>query len=128
MTIKGLYLKVSFISRRTMETLGHCLNCEDVISAPILFYAPHCSRQEKVFQCTRKPHDTDTSKSHHRLHLQGEHINETAHGRGWVPMVSSHTRSQTERLRDSQRCLLYSPPRASKNHPQGQNGARHSTY
>lgn len=75
------------------------LICED-ISTPILFYAPHCSRQEKVLHCMRKhvqitPHDTNTSKSHHKRHYHGKHVNETTQGRQG-PRVSSHTRNHTE--------------------------------
>lgn len=39
--------------------------------------------------------------------------------------VTSHT---TETRRHSGGCLLYAPPCASKNHPQGQNGASHGPY
>lgn len=83
------------------KLLDHCLNCEDIISTPILFYAPHCSRQEKVLHCTRKPQDTNTSKSHHKGHYHGEHSNETTH-EGVRCRGSAHTPGTKQKHSETQ--------------------------
>lgn len=84
------------------KLLDHCLSCEDIISTPILFYAPHCSRQEKVLHCTRKPQDTNTSKSHHKGHYHGEHNNETTHG-GVRCQGSAHTPGTKQKHSETQK-------------------------
>lgn len=95
---------------------------------PALFYAPHRSRQEKVLKCMRRPQDTKTSTSHHRSHQHRKRPT-TQYMEG--PGFKRHLIHQAPK-RDTQKltrvCLLYAPPCASKNHPQGQNGASHSPY
>lgn len=93
-----------------------CLHCVDPVSTPALFYAPHCSRQEKAPHCTSRPRDTNTPKSHHKLRDHRKQVNETRHG-GQVPGVSSHPRTQTNTLKLTMMltlfptlCLQKSPP------------------
>ena len=75
----------------------HCLNCEDIISTPILFYAPHCSRQEKVFHCTRKPQDTNTFKSHHKGYTATrQHMGESG-AKDQLTHRGSHRNSETQK-------------------------------
>lgn len=97
--------------------LDHCLKCEDIISTPILFYAPHWSRQEKVLHCTRKPQDTNTSTSHHKLHYHRTHINETTHGKSGTKGQLTHQEPNRNTLKLIKMltlfptlCLQKSPP------------------
>lgn len=48
--------------------------------------------------------------------------------KGQGSSITSYTKHQRKTPRNSRGCLLYSPPCASKNHPQGQYGASHSPY
>lgn len=88
---------------------------------------PHIVPDRSRFSTTQDNHRTQTHSSHstsctttktpqqdntRRVDIQGD----------------SHIRNQTKTLGNSERCLLYAPPCASKNHPQGQNGASHGPY
>lgn len=75
---------------------------------PTLFYAPHCSRQEKVLWCTRNitSHKTQyIQKSQHRLHQHGQ----PSTGQAWKGQVQARVASHTtERHADTR--YAYSMP------------------
>ena len=116
---KDLYLKITFINGEFINYIykwqlwDHCLNCEDIINTPILFYAPHCSRQEKVFHCTRKPEDTKTFKSHHKGYTAMRQHTGKSRAKGQLPHWGSDR--NTLKLRKMLTlfptlCLQKSPP------------------
>lgn len=95
--------------------------------APQPYFMPHIVPDRRRLHTAQADHATQTHPNH-TTSCATTGNRSMRQDTGVRCQGSAHTPGPKQTLWNSQWCLLYSPPCASKNHPQGQNGARHSTY